>query len=195
MNRIKDAVRSSVLGGLIATLCLSVAAVPLGPLALGVGATAIVVPLAGCTGNQVETAINTALQSAENILAVADPSAAWVTNFRDAVTALQAAETSWKGGGAIAIVESALNTLAAVSAVIPITAPYAPLIGIMVAGIDAVLSSLPATAPALAAPNPYRGMVKLKGRSPLHPTHEGAYKAQWNSVVKANPVLAAAALK
>lgn len=198
----KSRFRNSWIGGVIAALCLSVTSIPFAPLALGVGATAMVMPLAGCsvTPAQIESSINVALASAEGVLAVAEPGASWVNPFKDAVTALQNAETQWKGGGAVAIVESALNTLASVSAVIPFSAPYAPLVAILIAGIDAVLSSLPVTATAgmtVTAPmsTPYRGRVKLAGRSMFHPTHEGAYKAQWNGVAKANPLLTAAILK
>jgi hypothetical protein len=198
----KSRLGNSWIGGVIAALCLSITSLPFAPMALGVGATAVVMPMAGCSVSpaQIESSINVALQSAEAVLASAEPGASWVNPFKAAVTALQNAEASWKGGGAIPIVESALNTLASVSAVIPFTAPYAPLVAILVAGIDAVLSSLPVTATAgatLAAPmtTPYRGKAKLNGRSMLHPTHEGAYKAQWNAVAKANPLLTAAILK
>jgi hypothetical protein len=219
----KSSFRNSWIGGVVAALCLSITSLQMGPMgqiaevqtsvqtmeasslapvALAAGASLSALSVSGCSvsASDIENSINVAIQSAEAVLAVAEPGASWVSSFSNAVTALEQAETQWKGGGAVAILESALNTLAAVSAVIPFSAPYAPLVGILVAGIDAVLSSLPVTASVgatVAAPvtTPYRGKVKLKGRSLLHPTHIGAYKAQWNAVAKANPLLTAAILK
>lgn len=153
--------------------------------------------LAGCSVDA-KGLLNTLLTSLENIIKVADPGAGWITSLQSAITALQGAESQWEGGSPGAIVTSALNTVEDVLAVIPLTAPFAPLIAVAVSGIEAVISALTpgsstATANAVRA-NPYRGRVKLAARSLRHPSYSGAYKAQWNAVVDRNPLLAAARL-
>ena len=122
-----------------------------------------IVVLEGCTLSmqEIENLINTALNAANAVLKVAEPGAPWVADFSAAITALEQAEASWKAGGTVAIVEAALNTLAAITAVIPITAVYSPLIDILVAGIDAVLSALPVTI-AVAQPSPLATKVRAQ---------------------------------
>jgi hypothetical protein len=167
-----------------------------------------IVVLEGCTLSmqEIENLINTALNAANAVLKVAEPGAPWVADFSAAITALEQAEASWKAGGTVAIVEAALNTLAAITAVIPITAVYSPLIDILVAGIDAVLSALPVTT-TVAQPSPLATKVRAQvaaasitydhhGRATIHnlfgkPT-VGAFTSKWNGAVAKNPALAAA---
>lgn len=162
--------------------------------AVGVGSL-VAFPLVGCDSSNVTNILNTVLNSAEAVLAVAEPNAPWAQQFRDAVTALQAAETQWKAGSAVTIVIAALNTLAAVAAVIPFTATYSPLIDILVAGIDAVLTAIgTGSTPALAGRNARVGRVILK-KPHVFQNEVGAYKAQWNEVVATHPGLSPAKLK
>ena len=115
------------------------------------------------------------------------------------MAALKSAEQGWIGGGAVQIVIQALNTLAAVAAVIPFTAVYSPLIDILVAGIDAVLEALPASTSV-----PYKGpeitgtTYDHHGRVSIHnffgQPSTRVYKDKWNKVVASNPALAAARL-
>jgi hypothetical protein len=146
-------------------------------------------------GCNVEGLINTAIDAALAVLNVAEPGAAWVADFSQAVTALINAEKSWKSGGAVAIVVDALNTLAAVTAVIPFTAAYSPLIDVLVAGIEAVLTALGATG-AAAVKVAARRYVAADGRSYAHQgratlnkprvleSRSGAFKRQWNQVAE-----------
>lgn len=159
---------------------------------LGAGAlaltAAVTLPTIGCTPNW-EGILNTLITSGEAVLKVAEPNAMWLKPFESALTALQGAEAQWKAGSAITIIESALNTLAAVAAVIPFTAVYSPLIDILVAGIDAVLSAIspaPSGTKLAAAHNARVGRAKLKAQT------QSAYKAQWNAYVATYPALAAA---
>ena len=156
--------------------------------ALAAGATAVT--MEGCTFN-ITDAINTVLSSALAIIKVAEPGAPWVAPLASAIAALQQAETSWQSGGAATLVIDALNTIEAVLAVIPVTATYAPLISILVAGIEAVMAAFGLTlSPAAMAKrgtvinSPYYGKTRLDGPSFLHPSWQGAYKAQWNSEAK-----------
>ena len=155
--------------------------------AMAVGATTVT--LEGCTFN-VEAAINTVLSSALAILKVADPNATWTGTLANAIAALQQAETQWQSGGAATIVVDALDTIEEVLAVIPATAAFSPLIDILFAGIEAVMSafgltvSLTAKASAkrsVIVNSPHYGAAKLHGPSFAHPTWQGSYKAQWNA--------------
>ena len=170
------------------------------------GTFAASVPLTGCTPAQIENEINTVLQETGAILAVAEPGAAWVAQLDKAAAALKAAEATWTAGGAVQDVINALNTIADITAVIPLTAAYSPLIDILVAGIDSVLEllvpkpvttaqasgasllSFAAFAASAARPyNPHKGRAHVKN-------HKDS-KAQWNEYVAAHPELAAALLK
>jgi hypothetical protein len=156
----------------------------------------VIWPIQGCT-DTTENILNTVINSSLAVIKVADPNASWLPEFASAVAALEQAETDWKGGSPIAVVESALATLEAVTAQIPLTAVYSPLIDVLVAGIDAVLATLPSTAAPVAnartialTANPHRGRVVLN--QPKHvgklsiQSHVAAYKAQWNDIAKSN---------
>ena len=155
-------------------------------LALATGATTVTIE--GCAFD-IKAAINTVLNSALAILKVAEPNASWTASLASAIAALQQAETNWQAGGATTIVIDALNTVEAVVAVIPITAPYAPLIDILVAGIEAVMSAFGLTKQLSPMAMSKRGVIVNSshyGRATIstsfaHPTWQGAYKHQWNA--------------
>lgn len=156
----------------------------------GIGALVAVAPSAllveGCSVN-VKALLNTVINSAEAIIKVAAPNAPWLQPLESAITALQQAEQQWSAGGAVQIVISALNTVQAVLAVIPVTAVYSPLIAVLVAGIEAVLAALvpqPAPTPVTlnAARNPYLTTNKVALAKPhTFQTYQGAYRSQWNA--------------
>lgn len=161
-------------------LCAAVS----GTLAAG----AFTATLEGCAFN-IEDAINTVLDSALALLKGAEPGASWIAPLANAITALEQAEATWQSGGAATIVIDALNTIEAVLAVIPATAAVSPLIDILIAGIEAVMSAFGLTAQpsrsasakrAVIVNSPRYRVAKLNGTSFLHPTWQGAYKAQWN---------------
>lgn len=120
----------------------------------------------GCTGSQIVNEINVILQQAAAVLAVVEPTAPWVAEFKNAVAALMTAEQQWQTGGTVQIVIDALNAIVAVTAVIPITAPYSPLIDILVAGIETVILAL--------APSPVPAAKSVKAARAGNP-HVDAY--------------------
>ena len=147
--------------------------------------------LTGCSFNVVGM-LNTVLDSLSGILKVADPTASWYGTLQNAIQALKNAESGWSNGGAIAIVESALDTVSAVLAQIPVTAVYSPLIDVVVAGIEAILnyfSTQPQTQPAAnrlkAAYHQNLHFNRITLRKPhFLQTEQGAYRAQFNSLAK-----------
>ena len=145
----------------------------------------------GCSGTQIINEINVVLNEADAVLAVAEPGASWVIPLKNAIVALQGAETAWQNGGVVAIVDDALNTLTVVLAVIPLTAIYSPLIDVLVAGIEAVLAALPVSGSLGAqkvmvtvAENPHAGRYKMVFH--WYRTPAGNLKANWNAVAKAH---------
>lgn len=153
----------------------------------------LTVPTTGCTPTQVVAEVNVVIDQATNIIAVADPGASWLPELRQAVASLKAAEASWQGGGVINVVISSLNTVEAIVAVIPQTAAYAPLVAVLVAGIEAILVAFEPQPAAVRAnramvtnSNPYVGRVKVSSVKDS--------RKQWNAIVDANPQLALARL-
>ena len=150
------------------------------------------VSMTGCTPAQAENEINTILQEAAGIIAVADPGATWLADFTKATNLLKVDEANWIKGGAVQDVINVLVDLQDVTALISPLVPYASLISVLVAGIVAVLSLLlpaqPVGAIAVAhtatAPNPFKGRAAV--------TSAKDSKAQWNLIVSQNPALAAA---
>lgn len=148
--------------------------------------------------SSIENDINTVLDEATNVLVVADPNAAWVPQLQSAITALKTAEASWSAGGAEQIVIDALNTVEAITAVIPLTAAYSPLIDVLVAGIEAVMELFPASATPLAvgarlSANPHVGRVKLVHHA-FH-SRSKEFKALWNETALANTGLRGATIQ
>lgn len=155
---------------------------------------AVVGSLTGCpwTTGQTVNEINVILDQAANILVVIEPNAPWLKPFQNAIVALKSAEQQWQGGGSVQILISALNTVEEVLAVVPETASYAPLIAVLVGGIEAVLAALPqaqaSAAARMAKPNPYRGKVTMTASA-------ASFKKAWNDACAANPQLAGAKLR
>jgi len=154
--------------------------------AIMIGSTTVMVE--GCTFD-VKTALNTLLDSLNAILKVAEPNATWTSPLSNAIAALEQAESAWQSGSPAQVIVSALNTIEAVIAVIPVTASYAPLVDIIIAGIEAVMSALGLTFSlsgedsrkrATVVNSPHFKATTIK-TSALHPTWTGAYKHQWNS--------------
>jgi hypothetical protein len=146
--------------------------------------------MTGCILNaaNVKSLINMLITSIQNILKVAT-NAPWASDLSAALAALQSAEQNWSAGGAVTLIDDALNTVTAVLAAIPLTAVYSPLVDIIVAGIEAVLSVIPVT-PAVTrlrgviSSNPHYGRIVLNKPNWRHETPQGAYKAQWNGLCK-----------
>lgn len=145
----------------------------------------------GCT-ESIKDLLNTVIDATEGLLKVIEPNASWFATLQSALTALTAAETSWMNGGGVQIIETALNTVQQILATIPVTAAYAPLIAILVAGIEALLEKLypGGKAPVALASSPYRGRVALKKPHILQ-SNASAFRSQWNAAAVANGLPAA----
>jgi len=159
----------------------------------GLGAAAAVTGLSfetlGCNSQNIENLINVILQGTSNVLASAGQTA-WSAELAKAEQALASAETTWKAGGAVAILTDALNAVEAVTAVIPLTEPYSPFIDVIVTAIESVLALLPATTNVQARPmvaNAHRGRIAA-----FKSARQGAQ--QWNKAAEALPALHVAKL-
>lgn len=143
----------------------------------------------GCTfsTSTLKSYLNTVLESAEKILALGSSTDSWYTTLSDAITALENTESSWNGSTAVTIVVSALDTLEAVLAVIPVTSAYSTLIDLLVSAIEVILTTFVKTSvtkvkvKALAQANQHRGVVPLKDPHFMQ-SKVGAYKSQWNDL-------------
>lgn len=150
----------------------------------------------GCTPSQVINEVNTVLTEATNVLVVAEPGAPWVPQLQAAVVALKTAEATWQSGGTAQIVIDALNTVEAITAVIPMTAVYSPLIDVLVAGIEAVIVALEPTVPPAQlkvritrTANPHVGRVTIPHQA-FH-SRSTDFKVMWNDTAKAHGLLGA----
>jgi hypothetical protein len=151
--------------------------------------------LTGCTPAQAENEVNTILQEATAIIAVADPGVSWLADFSKATALLKVDEANWIAGGAVQDVINVLNDLEGVCALISPLVPYANLIGVLVAGIDAALALLLPAPTTTATPmvaraqvrNPYKGQVTI--------TSAKQSKQIWNTYAGQNPALAKAVLR
>lgn len=141
----------------------------------------------GCAFS-VEGTISTIISALGGILTYVGSSQPWAAAVQAALTALETQVAAWKAGGAAQYLIDALNAVAAVLAVIPLTAIYSPLIDLIVSGIEAIVNYFaPPTAGAgpmsMAkspnATNPHRNRVPLKTpgmwQSPL-----SSFKQQYN---------------
>lgn len=147
------------------------------PVAVPVAAVASI-GLTGCTMTlqQKEALVNAVVSAAGQIVAQAEPGATWVPAMESAITALKNSEAGWVDGGTAQNIIAALNTISAIAAVVPVTAPYAGLIAVLVAAVDAILAVLPASTNqalmAVTIPNgPY---YNYHGRAKIaHPFYRG----------------------
>lgn len=147
---------------------------------LTAASTLALVPVTGCAFS-VEGTINVIIQAIGGILSYVGGAAPWVAQLQAALAALQQAMTTWKAGGAVAILLDALNTVEAVLAVIPLTAIYSPLIDLIVSGIEAIINYFnpQAAVTAKAVQNPHRGRVTL-AKPHAFQSQVGAWREQYN---------------
>jgi len=148
--------------------------------------------LQGCTPGQVENEINTILQEAVGIIAVADPGLSWLADFSKATALLKVDEANWIQGGAVQDVINVLTDLQGVCALVSALVPYAQLVAVLVAGINAALALLlptPAVPVAMARmaekPNPWIGIA--------HVSSAKDSRTQYLAACAKNPALALAA--
>lgn len=137
---------------------------------------ALLVLLEGCTPAEVVSDLNVVLSEATNIIAAIEPNAPWFTAYKNAVAALKVAEQGWTGGGAVSVVIEALQTVEDVTAVIPLTEPYSPLIDVLVASIDTALLALAGLLKPIKQPAPQP--APLAARAALNNPHKGRAKVK-----------------
>jgi hypothetical protein len=107
----------------------------------GIGGVAVLaspslLAVEGCDLSTLKSYLNAVLESAEKILALSSSSDSWYTTLVDAITSLKATESNWDSSTAVDVVVSALDTLEAVLAVIPVTSSYSALIDLLVSAIE-----------------------------------------------------------
>jgi len=146
----------------------------------------------GCSENP-KVLLNTIIDSIEALLKVAEANAPWSATLQAALAALKTAEATWESGSSVQVVIDALNTVEEILDVIPETEVYAPLIAVLVSGIDAVLTLL---VPANALPQVARRSVHYSGKITLrkpkfYQNKVSAYKAQWNELASSLNLTAA----
>lgn len=156
---------------------------------------AVTLPTTGCNSSTVINEINVVLTEATNVLVVAAPGTTWVPQLQSAITALKAAEQTWQNGGSVQTVINVLNTIVAITSVIPLTAQYSPLIDVLVAGIEAVLAALPPSTAVNAAVfvSPHVGRVHIKHK--MFHSRTAEFKDAWNAAAASNPQLVGATIK
>lgn len=161
----------------------------LGGMAL-VAASPAALLLEGCPSSA--TVINDLellVQEGVNLLVVIDPGVPYLSTIQAAVAKFKLAVAAFKTGGPVANVISTINVVIAVMEGIPVTAAWAELAAIIVAGATTVLGLM--GVPVVAAQSKMRvaGVVGLGGRTVKSAADS---VAQWNEVCKSNPALGAA---
>ncbi len=189
MNRIFNALRSTVLG----TICgLSVTSLIMLPLATG-----MVVTTSGCTISAATIkadgqAVATACQGIAAQLAVTNPQLA--ADLITAANGLLAVTGNWQTGSAIAVFNDAASAVEIALAAIPMTSIYAPLVAIAVAAVDILIANInPAGSPmAVNASARTNALIHYKQVGQQAIKHRflrsqaGDIKAAWDAAVTVN---------
>jgi hypothetical protein len=164
--------------------------------------------MTGCGQQSTASEVNAILTEAQSLVSQAEPNAPWLPDFQNAVTAAEKADVTWGQGGSVGDVDTALNTLLAVTETIPLSSKVSNLIDVLVAGIEFVLPLLVKT-PAVTSPtgatvvpamatgmprlllaagtkkpittNPHLGRVTIKHH--FYRSHMGEFKAEWKKAV------------
>ena len=147
---------------------------------LTAASTLAILPVTGCAFS-VTGMLSTIISALEGVLNYAAANAAWLPQVQQVLAKLQAELGQWQAGqGVWATLEEVLNDALPVLALIPLTAPFAPLIALIVAGIEAIVNYFaPKPAATKFAENPYNGLVVLRHPHVLQ-TYQGAFRAQFN---------------
>lgn len=139
----------------------------------------------GCapTSAQIQADANAVAAAVQSVASLVVKTNAQVADkLSMAASALVAAVANWNTTSLTNDINTAANVIEVTLAAIPITAPYAGLVGIAVAAIEVLLANLPHnTVQAMAlpqGPNPYRG-TKIPHR--FGRSIQGDLKAAWNA--------------
>jgi hypothetical protein len=112
--------------------------------------------------------------------------------------AFQTLETdvqNWKPGGAIAVIEQAVNAFVSAMNLVPVLAEYQPLVALIVATVEGLIALI---APGSTPPPPATGVTRNGRRGitykgvtfPNPPTTASSFRSSWNKQVSGQPKLA-----
>lgn len=112
-------------------------------------------------------------------------SASLATQIESGFAALEQAVQAWTPGTAVADIEQAVNAFVANMALIPVLGAYQPLVALVVATVEGIITLLVPT------PAPTTSAVKAAysaalAQYPKPPRTARAFKSKFNSVAKAN---------
>jgi hypothetical protein len=153
----------------------------------------VILPTIGCSSTTFADLTKTLGAAAVNI-ATLEGNTALSTQLTADTNAAVTAITNWKSGTPADDVIQALGIVEADLNLIPGTSQYAPLIDIAIATVQTILSMLPASTTASAALSTHTHFRAVHLGHPA-PANAKQFREQWNSVVAANPNLAAARIK
>ena len=164
---------------------------------LFLGLFPVTVATSGCSQSDAINLANAFIASAKAIVA-ADPSAPYVANLEEAITAMETAEAGWNGSSVNCALGSAANTAVEIIDQIAPASPVALIATVAVAGFDALQAVLfpctsTATSPAALVAHTvsghslrnsasYASTKESIGRARLFPAH--AYRSAFNKAAK-----------
>lgn len=150
-------------------------------------ATPALLTLEGCPISQSQlVALIGELQSGFNAILpyLKTVDAATAAKVQALLTDLQSDVATWTSGSSIAIIEQIVNDIVAALALFPVTAAYAPLIALIVATAEGIITLLvPNSAPA-PAPAPAGIRAMARARYPHPPKTAGGFRKEWNRVAE-----------
>ena len=131
--------------------------------------------------------LSTIISALTGVLNYVAANSSWLPQVQQVLAKLQAELAAWQAGkGVVATLEQVLNDALPILALIPLTAAYAPLIGLIVAGVESIINyfgTASAKQAMYAQNNPYQGMVKLNTPH-FAQTWQGAFKSQFDETAK-----------
>lgn len=148
--------------------------------------TLAVLPITACAFS-VTGMLSTIISALSAILSYAGAGQSWLSQVQQVLAKLQTELAAWQSGtGTMATLEQILNDALPILALIPLTAAYAPLIALIVSGIESIINyfgSASAKIKLAQTRNPYSGRVALK-QPHLLQTYQGAFKSQYNETAE-----------
>lgn len=118
-------------------------------------------------------------------------SATIATQIESSFAALETAVQGWKPGTAVTDIEQVVNAFVANMALIPVLGAYQPLVALIVATAEGIITLLvpnATAAPRTTATSAF--MVKSAQQWPHPPKTAHSFRGSWNGVVKKNQQLA-----
>jgi hypothetical protein len=161
---------------------------------LATGALLVLPELTGCpvTQSQIAALVAEVGTGLSGILPyIKGVSATLATQIEASFAALQAAVQAWKPGTSIQDIEQVVNAFVANMALIPVLGAYQPLVALIVATAEGIITLLVPNA--TAAPRTTatsRFVVTATSQYPHPPNTARSFRGTWNGVVKKDSALA-----